>query len=142
MFAHPTEEAPHVRYLLTPPGDTRPLLLVELCPKVDEPALQDVAKAMYGLSCAHGLVLDEERGVLLRDTYATIGPDSIEPEPAVLETSKLLGAGAEPLEQRLERWLAELSANGQAAVPHEEWTEPLLAEVVPAASGAEVRRVT
>jgi hypothetical protein len=142
MFAHRTEEAPHVRYLLTPPGDTRPSLLVELCPKVDEPALRRVANAMHGLGCANALVLDQERGVLLRDTYATMGPDSIEPEPAVFETRKLLGAEADPLEQRLERWLAELSDNWHAAVPREEWTAPLLTDVVPAASGAVVRRVT
>jgi hypothetical protein len=127
MFAHRAEEAPHIRYLMTPPGDTRPSLLVELCPKVDEASLRRVAETMYG--------------VLLRDTYASMGPESIKEEPAVLDTGKLLGAGADPIEQRLERWLGALSTDWHAAVPREDWTSALLTDIVPAASGAVVRRV-
>lgn len=141
MFAHRAEEAPHIRYLMTPPGDTRPSLLVELCPKVDEASLRRVAETMYGLGCANALVLDHERGVLLRDTYASMGPESIKEEPAVLDTGKLLGAGADPIEQRLERWLGALSTDWHAAVPREDWTSALLTDIVPAASGAVVRRV-
>ncbi len=89
-----------LRYLLTPPGDTRPSVLVELCPGVDETVLQEVREAMFGAGCIN------------------VGP----------------------IELRLERWLDTLVMDWRESVPIESWSAPLLTDVVPAASGALVRR--
>ncbi len=134
-------EAPRRRYLLTPPGETRPSLLVELCPEVDETVLQEVREAMFGLGCGNGLVLDAERCLILHDTYQSIEDSrSIEVEPASLDTQRLLGANGGSIEQRLERWLNALTTNWHDSIPHETWTAPLLTDVIPAASGSLVRR--
>jgi hypothetical protein len=140
MPAYSANQEPRLRYLLTPPGDTRPSLLVELCPRVDEGVLSDVRQVMYGLGCASALVLDSERCFILRDTYASTGPDAIVVEKAEIETQRLLGAGGGSLEGRLERWHNALTTNWNAAIPREAWTAPLLTDVVPAASGSLVHR--
>lgn len=129
------------RYLLTPPGDTRPSLLVELCPRVDEAVLREVREAMFGLGCGSGLVLDAEQCVILHDTFQSMAPDSIELDPVKIETPRLLaGVAGATLEQRLERWLDGLTTNWHGTLPHEAWAAALLADVVPAASGSLVRR--
>lgn len=144
MSPQSSDQVSRLRYLLTPPGDTRPSLLVELCPKVDDSVLREVREAMYGLSCANALVLDAEECRILHDTYDSMEPDSIKVD-AVLETQRLLSAGdtgGRALEGRLERWLDALAKNWTAAIPREAWTKPLLSDVVPAAAGSLVRRTT
>lgn len=136
-----TDAAPRQRYLLMPPGDTRPSLLVELCPKVDERVLGEVRDAMVGLGCAHGLVLDADRCEVLRDTWEGTGAASIKVD-VVLETPRLLPGANGTLEGRLTRWLEALTKNWVGAVPREPWAAPLLADVVPAASGSTVCRTT
>jgi hypothetical protein len=139
MPAPPPADALRQRYLLTPPDDTRPSLLVELCAKVDATVLGEVREAMHGLGCAHGLVLDALECEVLRDTYETTGPDSIKVD-AVLETPRLLTSSSATLEGKLVRWLDALTKNWTSAVPREPWAAPLLADVVPAAAGSVVRR--
>lgn len=140
MSTEGPDRAPRRRYLLTPPGDTRPSLLVELCPKVDDAVLAQVREAMFGLGCGNGLVLDAQECVILHDTFRSTGPDSIELEPTRLETPRLLGVSGEPIEQRLERWLHGLATNWHGTVPRDAWATALLTDVVPAASGSLVRR--
>ncbi len=140
MLTETADEAPRRRYLLTPPGDTRPSLLVELCPRVDEDVLREAREAMFGLGCGNGLVLDAKQCVILHDTFKSMDSGSIEQEPARLETPRLLGIGDGPIEQRLERWLNALATNWHDTVPHEAWVAPLLTDVVPAASGSLIRR--
>ena len=132
--------APRQRYLLIPPGETRPSLLVELCPKVDESVFHEVKQAMFGLGCGNALVLDTERCFILRDTFQTMDAHSIEVEPVSLETQKLLDLSGDPVAQRLERWLNALATNWHNSIPREAWTAPLLSDVVPAASGSLVRK--
>ncbi|MGK3999970.1 hypothetical protein [Sorangium sp. So ce1024] len=140
MTTAATERPPRRRYLLTPPGDTRPSLLVELCPSIDDTVLREVREAMFGLGCGNGLVLDAEQCVILHDSFASMDPGAIEQEPTTLETARLIGASGGPIEQRLERWLNALATNWQSTLPREEWSAPLLTDVVPAASGSIVRR--
>jgi hypothetical protein len=140
MVAQAPEPTPRRRYFLTPPGDTRASLLVELCPKVDATVLREVREAMFGAGCANGLVLDAEQCVILRDTFQSMDADSIEEDPSRLETPRLLGTTQGPIEQRLERWLSALVTNWHESVPHEAWSEPLFLDIVPAASGSLVRR--
>jgi hypothetical protein len=127
------------RYLLTPPDDTRPSLLVELCAKVDEGVVDEVRQVMFGLGCAHGLVLDARDCDVLRDTFETTGPDSIKIE-GVLETARLLANGSGTLENRLWRWLDGLTKSWMSVIPHKPWARLLLADVVPAAAGSTIHR--
>lgn len=140
MVPQPSATTPRRRYLLSPPSETRPSLLVELCPSIDETVLDEVRAAMLGLGCSNGLVLDAEQCLILHDTFASMDPSSIEVDPSKLETARLLGATSAPIEQRLERWLNALVTNWRESVPHEAWSAPLLTDVVPAAAGSQVRR--
>lgn len=140
MGSEATSETPRRRYLLTPPGDTRPSLIVELCPKIDDNVLQEARDVMFGRGCANGLVLDENECVILRDSFMSMDASSIEVEPSRLNTRLLLGETEGPLEQRLERWMNALATNWHEAVPREPWAAPLIMDVVPAASGSLVRR--
>ena len=128
------------RYLLTPPTDNRPSLLVDLVETVDEGSISSAREAMFGLGCAHGLVLDPKRCVILRDTYASMDSASIQPEPDELETQRLLRVSGD-LADHLERWLRSLAANWHSTLPTESWIAPLLTDVVPAAAGSTVYRL-
>ena len=139
MVLEPPVTTPRRRYLLSPPGETRPSLLVELCPRVDETVLNEVRAAMLGLGCSNGLVLDAEQCLILHDTFSSMDPASIEVDPSTLETARLLDTTSAPIEQRLERWLNTLVTNWRESVPHEAWSAPLLTDVVPAAAGSTVR---
>ena len=139
MVPQPSATTPRRRYLFSPPGETRPSLLVELCPRVDETVLNEVRAAMLGLGCSNSLVLDAEQCLILHDTFASMDPSSIDVDPSTLETARLLGATSAPIEQRLERWLNALVTNWSESVPHEAWATPLLTDVVPAAAGSLVR---
>jgi hypothetical protein len=112
---------------------------VELCDKVDEHVVGEVREAMFDLGCAHGLVLDARHCEILRDTFETTGPESIKID-GVFDTARLLGSGDGTLESRLERWLDGLTKSWTSVLPREPWVKPLLADVVPAAAGAIVRR--
>lgn len=140
MVPQPPATTPRRRYLLSPPSETRPSLLVELCPSIDETVLDEVRAAMLGLGCSNGLVLDAEQCLILHDTFTSTDPSSIEVDPSRLETARLLDTTSAPIEQRLERWLNVLVTNWRESVPHEAWTAPLLTDVVPAAAGSQVRR--
>ncbi|HRI65314.1 MAG TPA: hypothetical protein PK156_13790 [Polyangium sp.] len=133
-------ETPRRRYLLSPPGETRPSLIVELCPQVNETVLQEVRDVMFGRGCANGLVVDDEQCVILRDSFMSMDATSIEEDPNKLETHRLLGDSPDSLEYRLERWMNALVTNWHEAVPPEPWAAPLIMDVVPAASGSLVRR--
>lgn len=129
------------RYLLTPPGETRPSLLVDLVVTVDDDTIGAARVAMFKLGCAHALVLDARRCVILRDTYASMDASSIQAEAEELETPRLLLRADGDLADHVERWLRSLAANWHAALPRESWVTPLLTDVVPAAAGSVVHRL-
>jgi hypothetical protein len=138
--AAPVIRSPWARYVLTPPSDTRPSLIVQLCPEVTDDVLDDLRAAMRGEGCANGIAVDPERLVVLRDTYVAQGSETIA-EDFRLDTSKLL-PGAGDLDLRLERWLNLLAKSWPDAVPREQWAAPLFADVVPAAADTVIRRRT
>ena len=133
-----TRLTPYTRFVLTPPEDTRPSLIVQLCPDVGAEVLADLRKSMLAQGCPNGLAVDDLRFVILRDSYGAMGPESIA-EEAELETPKVI-PGVGSLDVRLERWLEMLSKNWNAAVPREKWAAALLTDIVPAAAGTFVRR--
>jgi hypothetical protein len=130
------------RYLLTPPTDTRPSLVVDLVDQVDATSIAATRETMFRVGCAHGLVLDAARCVVLRDTFASMEESSIEAEADEVATPKLLlGQGNGPLADQVERWLRSLARNWHTTLPKELWVAALLSDVVPAAAGAVVQRL-
>ena len=134
----PSDSTLRRRFLLTPSAESRPSLLVELYPSIGPGALKETREKMLGIGCAHALVLDPERCVILRDTFASMDVSSIE-NAASLRTADLLANETGALDVRLEHWLNSLARNWHQALPHEPWIAVLLEDVVPAAAGAIVR---
>lgn len=128
-----------MRYVLQHPHETRPSLLVEVVARISEGTLNRMREAMLDLGCAHGLVIDDTKVHVLRDTFRDLTWDSIE-EDAVLETTRLLGNSGE-LVTRVQLWLDGMSNNWSEVLPREDWAAPLFYDVVPAIAGADVRRI-
>jgi hypothetical protein len=134
-----------VKYLLTPPGGSRPTLVVETCPRADEAAIAEFSAELYGLSCPNGLLFDENICIVLRDTFEDMKPTSIEVERE-LSTDAVLGrlgpSRGRSLEDRVEQWLAELSSNWDQALPEDpELAAPFITDIVPAVFGAIIHSI-
>src|SRR4051794_31440594 len=132
-------------FLLTPPNGSRPSLVVETCDHVDDTVLAALRTALYGLGCPNGLLFDEHRCVILRDTFSSLDESSIAVD-ADLHTDEVLGRlgpGADrSLDARVEQWLGMLSADWAGALPEApELATPFIADIVPAASGSMIHPV-
>jgi hypothetical protein len=127
-----------MRFLLTPPSETRPSLVVDTCASIDDGVVQRLRGDLHGLGCANGLLFDAQRCVIFRDTYATMGPESIAVEPESPATDAVL-ANVAPgtLDKRVARWLEMLSSHWDSALPLEPTVAaPFITDIVPAASGS------
>jgi len=129
------------RYLLHHRGKTRPSLLVEVVDAISDEVVARVKRAMCDLVCPHALVMDEDRTLILRDTFAGLEEDSIIQEATLNSRDILVGTGAGTLTERVGRWLDGLVSNWREALPDEEWVGLLLYDVVPAALDSTVERI-
>lgn len=131
-----------IRYTLSQGSDPKPTLVVDVCAKVDERAVQAVKKFMYEYGCASGLVFDESECVIFRDTYTDMSPASISEEKRILTSELLTQLGAQnvgSLDIRVLRWLQLLTASWLAAIPKDSKdAQELMYDVVPAAAGAQI----
>lgn len=134
-----------MRFYLTPPGGFRPTLVVETREVVDDTAIAELSADLYGLSCPNGILFDEERCVILRDTFASMDESSVKVD-GELATKDVLGRLAtdgmrtRSLGERVKQWLDILSTNWDQALPLEPTVvEQFLTDIVPAASGSDVR---
>jgi len=120
-------------------------LVVDTCPRIDEAELLRMRNDLIGMGCANGILFDEERCVILRDTFESGSPDSIVLAAALAtaEVLERLGAFAsKSLDHRVGRWLELLSEHWDGALPAEPAAAaPFLPDIVPAAGGAVVRLV-
>lgn len=66
-----------VRFLLTPPGGSRPTLVVDTRAQIDEAAIAQLRSDLHGLGCPNGILFDRDKCVMLRDTYADMSASSI-----------------------------------------------------------------
>lgn len=132
------------RFTLTRGDDPRSTLVVDVCDRIDDEAIARLRQFMFRYGCSSGLLFDEATCVLYRDTFSDMSEKSIEEESRI-PTSALLGTlgtgNTGPLDLRVNRWLALLTASWPAAVP----TDPaeaqnLLYDVVPAATGASIHQ--
>lgn len=127
-----------MRFLLTPPSETRPSLVVETCTAIDDLIVQRLRDDLHGFGCPNGLLFDAQRCVILRDSYGTMGPESIQVEPDSPSTNAVL-ANVAPgtLDERVARWLEMLSSRWDTALPLEAAVAaPFITDIVPAASGS------
>ncbi len=120
------------------PAETRPSLVVDTCLAIDEGVIERLRLDLHGLGCPNGLLFDAERCVILRDTYASMSPDSIVVEPEHPGTPAVLARVAPgPLDERVASWLEMLSSQWDSALPIEpSIAAPFIADIVPAASGS------
>jgi hypothetical protein len=129
-----------VRFYLTPPDGTLPTLVVETRAVVDDAAIAELSADIYGLSCPNGILFDEHRCVILRDTFASMDESSVKVD-AELATAEVLSriAAEGSLDHRVERWLDVLAASWDEALPHEpSIAAKFIPDIVSAASGSSV----
>jgi hypothetical protein len=141
VWGYPSE----MRFLLTPPEGSRPSLVVDTVAVVDASAIARLREDMHGLGCPNGILFDDQRCVLLRDTFTSIDASSIV-QVQELATQDVLGSDAAPktsaLERRVARWLETLSASWDRAVSSDlEIAAHLIEDIVPAASGTLIHAI-
>jgi hypothetical protein len=132
-----------VRFLVTHPPDPRPALVVETTPRVDSEAIASLKETLQRLGCPNGLLFDEDVCAILRDTYASLGVDSLAEDGSVA-TDRLLArvANGRALEQRVFDWLRSMAASWNDALPAEQdVAAPFIMDIVPAVSGSSILQV-
>ena len=127
------------RYLVQHPRESRLSLMVDVVDLTDAAALAHLKRDMLGRGCWHGLLIDDENVVVLRDRFSEKEEDSIV-EQARLPTAQLLPKNGS-LERRVNDWLEHMSTNWRGSVPKEPWADVLLYGVVPALAGSEIHRL-
>jgi hypothetical protein len=131
-----------IRYTLSQGGDPKSTLVVDVCAKVDDHAINAAKKCMYEYGCASGLIFDDSECVLLRDTFTDMSPESISEEKRLSTPLLMAQLGAQnvgSLDIRVFQWLQLLSASWLAAIPRDSKdAQELMYDVVPAATGAKI----
>lgn len=131
-----------MRFVLIPSAKSRPALIVETCEKADEQAIERFRDFLYGASCSHGLLFDQDTCIILRDHFSSMEKDSIEVDQRLPTGAVLAALGPRQfgnLDERVQRWLYMLSTRWDDALPPEpEIATHFFADIVPAASGSAV----
>lgn len=132
-----------IRYLLQREQETIPSLLVQVVDVVNDDVVSRVRNDMFDMGCITALVLDEQRAVILQDTFEDQGAESIHPV-AEIPTQELLPeehAGVLPFLMRVEYWLRSMLENWRGTLPKEPWADILRYHVVPALLEAQIEYV-
>jgi len=142
----PSYWVPGRRFLLAPPSDYRPHLVVETRPEIDDDDIQETKQFLFGIGCHVGVLLDVDRCVILRDSFAPVNDPSTIEVAAELMTGEVL-AGYAPnrasLDDDVERWLQHLVTGWRAALPRDRRIiAAFLEDVAPAALGATMNTIT
>ncbi len=133
-----------MRFLLTPEGGSRPSVVVETHDRVESAAVAAFRKVLYGIGCPNGILFDQQRCVILRDSFASMNEDSIVEDSGALATDEVLArvGRAGTLDERVARWLGILSTSWDHALPEEPAVAaPFITDIVPAASGSLVHAI-
>jgi hypothetical protein len=131
-------------FLVTHPPDSRPALVVETTARIDDATIAQLKERMVGLGCPNGLLFDANECVIIRDTYTSLEPASLE-EDGRVATDPLLTrvpAAQRSLDQRVLDWLRSMAAGWNSALPMDgAIAAPFITDIVPAVSGSHVRQV-
>jgi hypothetical protein len=121
-------------YLIQHENETR-LSLIVLVVEAASQHVPELRERMFGSGCAHGMVIDEQEVIVLRDMFVNMEKDSIKVD-FKLKTDGLLGSEGD-LDERVRRWLKRMSTNWRATLDDADSNrEQLLSDIVPALSGA------
>lgn len=130
-----------MRFFLTPPTLTRPSLIVETHTKITPGIEERLRLEMFGLSCANGMLLDNETCLVLRDSFTSMRPESVRVD-LNLRTEDVLGTvQGRTLDGKVQTWLELLSASWQRAIPPNQALAELVYDIVPAAVGTQIQIV-
>jgi hypothetical protein len=131
-------------FLVTHPPDPRPALVVETTAQIDAAAIDQLKQRMLGWGCPNGLLFDANECVIIRDTYTSLEPASLE-EDGRVATDRLLAripAVQRSIDQRVLDWLRSMAAGWNSALPLDgDVAAPFITDIVPAVSGSHVRQV-
>lgn len=129
-----------MRFIVTPPNETRPTLVVETCERITAERLLAFRSELFGMGCAHGLLFDDQEVAVLRDGFWTMSVDSVVEESRQRTDRVLVHATGTTLETRVGDWLSRMSSSWGDALPEDrDAAAALLYDVVPALSGSCVR---
>lgn len=133
-----------VLVFVTHPPDPRPALVVETLEHIDTLAVERLKQRMFGLGCPNGLLFDADDCVIVRDTYTSLGADSLK-EDGRVPTRQLLSLVRAPgrtLEERVLDWLRSMASSWNSALPLDgDVAAPFITDIVPAVSGSSIREV-
>src|SRR5664280_1784893 len=130
-----------MRFLLVPPNNTRPSLIVETHEQVTELEEQRLSADMYKISCANGILFDNTNCVVLRDALDDMGPQSVRVDLRLQTSAVLSLVRGSSLNERVQTWLSLLSVSWNHAIPTDEAVASLIYDVVPAAAGTSIHIV-
>jgi hypothetical protein len=129
---------------VTHPPDPRPALVVETTERIDTGAVERLKQRMFGLGCPNGLLFDADDCVIVRDTYTSLGADSLKEEGRV-PTERLLSrdrARGRTMDERVLDWLRSMASSWNNALPLDgDVAAPFITDIVPAVSGSNIREV-
>lgn len=130
-----------MRFLLTPPASSRPAVIVDTHTTITQQHQDELRAAMYARSCANGMLFDETKCLVLRDTFSEMGPQSIEVDLTVNTNEVLKLVEGATLDEKVETWLALLSTSWDHALPPDPAVAKLMYDFVPAAVGTNIQIV-
>lgn len=129
---------------VTHPLDPRPALVVETTERIDANAVEQLKDRMFGLGCPNGLLFDTDECVIVRDTYTSLDANSLQ-EDGRVPTEHLLSrirASGRSIDERVLDWLRSMASSWNTALPLEgDVAAPFIADIVPAVSGSNIRKV-
>ena len=124
---------------LTPPGKSRPTLIVMTCADANESAQSALRDELYGRGCRNGLLIDQSRFLVFRDTFALTGAKAIEVAMELKTGDVLALVRGKTLDARVRAWIELLATSWQHAIsPNHPATSHLLQDVMPAAVGSDI----
>lgn len=129
-----------MRYIVLHDPDTRPALIIETCARITQDKIRKFREELFGRGCAHGLLFDPTRAVLVRDSFWTMSVESVQVDKELATEDVLAHATGPSLDARVQDWLGRMAASWNEALPDEdEAAAALLTDVVPALSGSSIR---
>jgi hypothetical protein len=127
-----------MKFFLIPRASSRPAAIVETLETITDQSAADLRALMYERNCANGMLFDPSTCITFRDTFEDEGPEAVREDLRLKTDDVLRLVEGATLDDRVETWLALLSASWNHALPPDESVAKLLQDFVPAALGTEI----
>lgn len=135
-----------MRYFLRHSPDPRPTLVVQTSEHVDDATVRTFRDLLYGMRCSSGLLFDPEQCRIIRDTFTSLDPESLQVETTI-PTDEVLRkversyrrTRFRDLDHRVSLWLEVLAARWEDALPDDPaLADPFITDIVLAAAEARI----